>query len=297
MPVGIEHLHVQANGLTFHVAVSGPHGAPPVLCLHGFPEGWLSWRAVMNELSDIRIYAPDLRGYPGSSQPRSGYDVVTLTEDIRALIDELELDRPVVVGHDWGGELAWIFAHRYSNLISRLVVVNGTHPKTLVRAVLHFDDLQTLRIPWVPFFMIPLFPEWLMTTGVGRRLLKLSIIIREGTKGTMDRRLVDEVVDRFRKPKDIRGPVDYYRQIVRTVLVPGRRRQLNAIYDTPITVPTTMIWGMKDGALPAKVALKCDRDAGCPVEWRPLAGVGHFVDLESPGKLATELRRLVPAAD
>ena len=61
----IEHLRVQANGITFHVAVSGPPDAPPILCLHGFPEGWLLWRATMRELSEFRVYAPDLRGYPG----------------------------------------------------------------------------------------------------------------------------------------------------------------------------------------------------------------------------------------
>ena len=63
----IEHRYVQVDGVTFHVAVSGPEGAPSVLCLHGFPEGWMSWRTIMGELDDVRVYAPDLRGYPGTS--------------------------------------------------------------------------------------------------------------------------------------------------------------------------------------------------------------------------------------
>jgi epoxide hydrolase 4 len=293
MAAPIEHREVQANGIRFHVAVSGPEDGPSILCLHGFPEGWMSWRAVMGLLGEARVYAPDLRGYPGSSRPEDGYDVINLSDDVRALIEALGLDRPILVGHDWGGELAWIFAHRYSHLIRHLVVVNGTHPKTLTRAVLSFDDLQTLRIPWVPFFQIPRFPEWFMTTRLGRRVLRLSFLIREGKKGAMDRPLVDEIVARFQKPEDARWPIDYYRQIVRTVIVPGRRRQLNGVYRMPITVPATMVWGMKDGALPAKVALKSQRDAGCPVEWRPLPGVGHFVDLEAPEKLADELRRLL----
>jgi len=69
MAADIEHLQVSANGITFHVAASGPADAPPVLCLHGFPEGSMSWRPVMERLGEARVYAPDLRGYPGSGRP------------------------------------------------------------------------------------------------------------------------------------------------------------------------------------------------------------------------------------
>ena len=152
MAINIEHRRVQANGITFHVAMAGESEAPPVFCLHGFPEGWMSWRPVMEGLKDARLYAPDLRGYGETARPREGYDVFTLTDDIRALIQALGIAKPILVAHDWGGALGWIFAHRYSNLIRKLVVINCPHPKTLVRAVLHFEDFQTIRIPWVPVF-------------------------------------------------------------------------------------------------------------------------------------------------
>ncbi len=288
----IEHMQVEANGISFHVAVSGAESAPAVLCLHGFPEGWMSWRAVMQRLPDTRIYAPDLRGYPGSSRPPGGYDVFTLTDDIKALIETLGIDRPVLVAHDWGGALGWIFAHRYSELISHLVIVNCTHPRTLARAILQCDDLQTFRVPWLPFFAIPSIPERFIANGLGRRILTWSFTVREGVKDTMDRAVVAEIVARFQRPADIHGPIEYYRQFMRTVVVPSLRRELDAVYAVPITVPTTMVWGMKDGALPAKVARKSQRDAGCTVEWRPLEGVGHFVDLEAPVELAREIARV-----
>jgi epoxide hydrolase 4 len=196
-----------------------------------------------------------------------------------------------IVGHDWGGALGWIFAHRYSHLISGLVVVNCTHPRTLLRAVLHVDDFQTFRIPWVPFFELPWFPEWLATTRFGRELLKLSFTLREGSKGAMDVALVDELVARFQEPRDFRFPIAYYRQMVSTLLVPERRKRLEAVYDQPIGVPITLVWGMKDEALSSKVARKSDRDAGRELDWRPLAGVGHCVSLEAPGELAQEVRR------
>ena len=292
----IEHISVEANGVSFHVAVSGPIGAPSLLCLHGFPEGWMSWRAVMGKLDGVRVHVPDLRGYPGSTVGANRFDLFTLTDDIRALIEALELDRPILVGHDWGAELAWVFAHRYSDLISHLVVINGTHPKTLVRAILRCEAGQTLRVPWVYFFEIPRFPEYFMTTATGQRLLRWAFLVREGTRGAMDRSLVDELVTRFREPEDLRGPIGYYRSIVAALLSRADRRRLADIYAVPITVPVTAIWGLEDGALPLKVAMASGDDAGIAVDWRPLVGVGHFVSLEAPDRLATELSRVSAVA-
>ncbi|MET0501720.1 MAG: alpha/beta hydrolase [Candidatus Binatia bacterium] len=295
MAIGIDHRHVQANGITFHVAIAGQSDGPAVFCLHGFPEGWMSWRPVMEGLSEARLYVPDLRGYGESARPANGYDVFTLTDDIRALIQALGIDKPVLVCHDWGGALGWIFAHRYSHLIRKLVVVNCPHPRTLVRAVLRFQDFQTIRIPWVPFFQVPWLPEAFMTTALGRKLLKLSFTLREGEKGTMNVALVDELVGRFRQPEDMRGPIDYYREMVRTQLLRARRARLEAVYSQAISVPITLVWGAKDGALSARVAMNSSIDAGRYVELRPLPGVGHFVSLEAANKLAGEIRRLLPS--
>jgi pimeloyl-ACP methyl ester carboxylesterase len=294
---GIDHAQVEANGISFHVASTRGENGPPILCVHGFPEGWMSWRPVMERLADRPIYAPDLRGYPGTTAPKSGYDVFTLTDDLKALIEALGLDRPVLVSHDWGAALGWIFAHRYSHLIRKLVVINGTHPKTLVRAAVTFEDLQPFRIPWVPFFEIPWLPEFLFTSRLGRKVSRWTFVVREGRKGAMDRALVHELVERFQKPRDLHGPINYYRQMVATVVLPWRHARLYRVYDTPVTVPVTAVWGQEDTALTEKVGKKSGRDAGCEVEWRPLAGVGHFVDLEAPDALAREIERVVTGGE
>jgi len=247
----------------------------------------------MQAMPQARVYAPDLRGYPGTDQPRKGYDVFTLTDDVKALIDALKLDRPMLLSHDWGAEMAWIFAHRYSSSIRRLVIVNGTHPKTLVRAVFRLTDWQTFRLPWVPFFELPWIPEAFIASSLGRRVLRWSFTSREGQKGTMNTEIVDEMVARFQKPSDMRPGIDYYRQFVSTILTPSKRAKLYKIYKIPISIPVTVVWGMEDGALPATVAFKCAKDAGCDVEIRPLPGVGHYVDLEAPEKLAQEVTRLL----
>jgi len=291
----ISHSRVEANGTTFHVASAGPQDAPAILFVHGFPEGWMTWRPVMERLEGVRMVAIDTRGYGETDRPRSGYDVFTLTDDLRALLDVCGLDRPLLVSHDWGGALGWIFAHRYSRLIRGLVVVNCTHPRTLVRAALHFEEWQPLRIPWVPFFMLPRLPEFLLTSPQGRRLLRWSFIHREGLKGRLDRGIVDEFVGRFRTPADLKPPIDYYRAMVRTLLSPRGRKRLYDIYDVPIEAPITVVWGEKDDALPQRIARKSDRDARHPVDWRELRGVGHFVTIEAPDLLAQEIERVLRA--
>ena len=173
------------------------------------------------------------------------------------------------------------------------MIVNGTHPKTLVRAVLHLTDWQTFRLPWVPFFELPYVPEAFIASSVGRKVLKWSFTSREGQKGTMNIPLVDELVARFQKPADMKFPINYYREFVSTILTPAKRARLYKIYKTPISIPVTMVWGMEDGALPATVAFTCAKDAGCDVEIRPLTGVGHYVDLEAAQKLAQEVTRLL----
>jgi pimeloyl-ACP methyl ester carboxylesterase len=290
----IEHRRVDANGITFHVASTRGSIGPPILCVHGFPEGWMSFRPVMERLAAREIHTPDLRGYPGSTAAEP-YDVFTLTDDVKALIETLGLDRPVLVAHDWGGAIGWWFAHRYSPLIRRLVIINCTHPKTLIRAVLHVTDWQPFRIPWVPFFELPKIPEVSLSSSLGRKFLRFTFLAREGRRGTMDRALVEELVARFQTPADLHGPINYYREIVATVLRPSRRRRLYAVYDTPIAVPVTVVWGVKDRALPLEVAAGSALDAGCDVEWRLLPGVGHFVDLEAADELAAEVDRIATA--
>src|SRR5688572_3419401 len=114
MAAPLEHMRVPANGINLHVVAAGPEDAQPIVFLHGFPEGWMSWRKVMDRLSDrYRVVAPDLRGYGGTDKPEDGYDMHTLSDDIREMIEMMSLKNVVLVGHDWGGAVSWMFAHRY----------------------------------------------------------------------------------------------------------------------------------------------------------------------------------------
>ena len=110
MTPSFEHRRLQANGIGLHVATAGDPGKPAVMFLHGFPEGWFSWRSIMEALADdYFVLAPDLRGYGQSDKPAGGYGLMTLTEDVQDLVKQLT-DRPItLVGHDWGGALTWLY--------------------------------------------------------------------------------------------------------------------------------------------------------------------------------------------
>ncbi len=288
--VAVEEFTVESNGLKMKVAAAGPKDAPVLLCLHGFPEGWMSWRPVMERLGDrYRIYAPDLRGYGDTEKPEHGYDVLTLTDDIRGLFDALELNAPMLVGHDWGGALAWIYAHRYGRTLSQLVVVNCTHPKTLFRGILERKDGQHLKSWYAGAFQIPWLPERLASANNGA-VLRRAVMGMEGRPGALNQALVDELLARFKTPKDLHGPINYYRELGRMQVSLEGRQALAAIYGQPITCPVTMVWGDQDHALSMAVAQESHREAGQTVEWVTLKGVGHFVSMEDPNSLAQELQ-------
>ncbi|KAJ3674686.1 hypothetical protein LUZ60_005302 [Juncus effusus] len=110
-PDEVRHRTVQTNGISMHVVERGELDSPPVLLIHGFPELWISWRKQITALSDagFRAIAPDLRGYGDSDAPEdpAAYTVFHIVGDLIGLLDQLELPRVFVVGHDWGANIAW----------------------------------------------------------------------------------------------------------------------------------------------------------------------------------------------
>src|SRR5215212_4961379 len=101
---GVTHRDVDTPRLRFHVAEAGPADGDPVLMLHGWPQHWYMWRHQIPVLSErFRVIVPDMRGFGWSEAPPRGYDKRELAEDFISLMDELDLDRVCVMGHDWGG--------------------------------------------------------------------------------------------------------------------------------------------------------------------------------------------------
>ena len=293
----LTHLTVSANGLQFHVVEAGK-GDKLALCLHGFPELWISWRHQIPFLKDSgwRVWAPDLRGYGESDAPSdvSDYSVETLMEDIGALIDASGAKEVMLIAHDWGAILAWLFATRRVRPLVRLVIMNVPHPGVL--SAKRPGWRQALRSWYIFFFQLPRLPEWALTRNGGA-------LVAEAFKGSAchPERFPEEILSVYQqaalRPGRARGMVNYYRALVRGG---GARRQALIGYPQ-IEVPTLFLWGEQDIALTKETTLGTD-ELVADLTLRYLPDASHWVQQDQP-EVVNEMLRCwlegepVPEAD
>ena len=164
----IEQSRVAANGQTFHVVTAGPLDGPPVVLLHGFPELSWGWRHQIEPLAarGFRVVAPDQRGYGLSSKPAGvrAYRIDTLAADVVALAQALGHRRFSLVGHDWGGIVAWRVASDHADHVGRLAIINAPNLDVALPHALRHPG-QLLKSAYVAFFQIPLLPESVLATN------------------------------------------------------------------------------------------------------------------------------------
>jgi pimeloyl-ACP methyl ester carboxylesterase len=291
----IETLSLNANGIGFHALADGPADGPLVLCLHGFPELGRSWRHQLPALASAgyRAVAPDLRGY-GETELRGPFDLPTLVEDVAALVAVLGRERAVVMGHDWGGAVAWSVAARRPSVVERLVVLNCPPPQILARAIVR-SPAQLRRSWYVLFFQLPWLPERRMAANaaevVGRALVGGS-----HRREAWTREEVDAYRAAFARPGRAKAAIDWYRAGFRRSVRPRRGRAR-----ATVAAPTLVLWGVEDRFLGRElVTLERLRDAfseGNVPSVVLIEDAGHFVQNEAPERVNDELLRwLGPAA-
>jgi pimeloyl-ACP methyl ester carboxylesterase len=263
---------------------AGPATGPLVILLHGFPELSESWREVLPALAaqGFRAVAPDLRGYGGTDRPRYGYDVDTLAADIYQLIRHLQPGRPAhVVGHDWGGIIAYHLAALHPEVVDRLVVINAPHPSTAPRFLL---PQQLLRSWYMFFFQVPLLPERLLSARAGAlvpRLIKRALV---DPSRVPDERLAPYAAN-FAHPEAARAALAYYRNMGRDAF---KARDGQRFFKglPKIRAPFLLIWAEEDVALGRELTYGLEPYFEHPPEVRYLPNVGHFAPLEAPEAVA-----------
>jgi pimeloyl-ACP methyl ester carboxylesterase len=293
----IQELALAANGIRFHALAAGPHDGPLVLLLHGFPELARSWRHQLPALASAgyRAVAPDMRGY-GETELHGPYDVATLVRDVTGLIEALGRERAVVVGHDWGGAVAWATAVRAPALVERLVAINCPPASALAHAMRHSRE-QRKKSRYIFFFQLPWLPERRMAAD-GAAVVARALVGGSHRKDAWPEEELEAYRAAFARPGRAKAAIDWYRAAFRPSL---RRRRPKGSTRRRVSAPTLVLWGARDRFLGRELvspdALRPVLADGNLPEVVFIEDAGHFVQNEAPERVNEELLRwLGPAS-
>ena len=238
-----ERALVPGDGVSLHLVTAAPgaslDGPAPMLFLHGFPEFWYAWRRQLEFFGAERTAAAlDMRGYGRSDKPRAveAYALPHLVADVAAVLDRISPHRPaVLVGHDWGGVVAWQFAARHPERLERLVIINAPHPAVFARELLN-SPAQRRASAYVALFRSPLAEPLLRAD---RFALLRRAVFRGARLGAFSEDDQRRYVAAWSQAGALTGGLNYYRAARFVPAEAGR----------PVRVPTLVIWGEKDTAL------------------------------------------------
>lgn len=257
---------------------AGPEDGELALCLHGFPEFWMGWASQIDALAAVgyRVWCPDQRGYNTSDKPRGieAYTVDVLVEDVRGLVERAGGKPVALLGHDWGGAVAWLFANRHPQLVRKLVIVNSPH-FSVMRQQLKSNPAQRRRSWYMSFFQLPLVPELSLSAFNFHALEKA--LTRTSRPGAFPEEKLAAYRAAWRQPGALTASLNWYRALFR-----GSKQR---VADRRIKVPTLLIWGTGDTALGRELAQpsieQCDDGRLVFIE-----DAGHWVLHEEPQKVA-----------
>ena len=244
MDYPLTHHYVPTNGLRLHVVQAGPATGPLVVLLHGFPEYWASWRAQLTALAaaGYRVWAPDQRGYNLSDKPPGieSYALPTLAADIIGLLDAAGVPQAHIVGHDWGGIVAWYLAAHYPDRMAGTTIINVPHPAVVTPNLWRVPS-QLARSWYIGFFQLPRLPERL----VRRRNWRFGERALLGTSrpGTFSAAEVARYKVAWAQPGALTTMLNWYRAL-RLPSGPWPR----------IRGAVQIIWGRRDTFLEARLA-------------------------------------------
>lgn len=270
---------LEANGLRFHYVSQGE--GKLILLLHGFPEFWYSWKKVIPLLSaGNKVVAPDMRGYGQTAKPQNiaDYNYKTLAKDIADLIKGLGYTKAYIVGHDWGGGVAWEFAKLYPEMTEKLIVLNCPPAVKLQREI--FTSFSQFKKSWyVFFFQLPFLPErWLLKSRdtFFWRAMKGKAINKEA----FTKEDITQYINAFNSVEDFKGPINYYRAAFWAIFDKQFRRI--PVYE----MDTLVIWGEDDSFLNKELLDGLDFYFAKEYSVKYIPKCSHWVQQEQPELVA-----------
>lgn len=255
-----------------------------MILLHGFPEFWYSWRFQIPALArHFKVVVPDLRGYNDSDKPEHGYDLDTLSADIRGLIDSLGYLKAHIVGHDWGGAIAWHLAQKFPESLQQLAVLNAPHPHQFMHEMV--SNLDQLRRSWYLLaFQIPNLPEVLIRQNL-KSVVQNLFQEQAVRKGAFSKQETDIYQAALEKPGVISAAINHYRQF----LAPQNWLRNWGRSPNPVTVPTLILWGEEDALLSQKLTEGIEQFVTAPFQIKFIPHCGHWIQQEVPQTVNREL--------
>jgi pimeloyl-ACP methyl ester carboxylesterase len=272
----VTHHFAQLGSLRMHFVERGT--GPTLVLLHGFPESWWSWRHQIAQLADagFRVVAPDLRGY-GETDKQGPYDLDTVTRDVCMLIESLGAGPTAhVIGHDWGGAVAWHLAANYPERCASMTAINCPQPAAMGKT-LTTHPRQLARSWYMFLFQVPHLAEWLLTrhdaTAVVR-LIRAAAIDKTNFSAEELRPLREGIL----RPGAAAAMVGWYRSAFVETL---KRRGKPESYPK-VQVDSMLIWGLADRALSFDDLVPPTREYAADLRIEPIPDCGHFPHAERP---------------
>jgi pimeloyl-ACP methyl ester carboxylesterase len=280
LEIELEDIVIRAGGVDLHAVAAGAPGAPLVILLHGFPEFWYGWRGQFGPLIEagFRVVAPDQRGYGTSSKPKgtAAYSLGHLAADVLRIADHFGAKQFDLVGHDFGGIVAWWAAVKYPRRIRRLVVINAPHP-VAARRYVRSHWTQLFRSWYVFLFQLPRLPELLLSW---RDFALLRFALRHtAATGTFTDEEFSQYREAWAEPGAMKAMLAWYRAL---------RRFRARRSDLTVRQPTLILWGNRDVFLAkglAQASLRFCSDARVNM----VQGASHWLQHEGPEFVAEEI--------
>ena len=285
------------TGVTLNVALAGDRSNPPVVLLHGFPESHRTWRELSPRLEqEFYLVMPDQRGFAGSDRPQEveAYEPDTLVDDIFALADALGFERFALVGHDWGGAIAWTAALKEPDRLTRLAIINAPHPVIFQKSLIESSE-QRAASQYISAFRSKLFEKAVEAMG-------FDALFEKSFSRHVDLAIIPDAerqqsIAEWSRPGGLTAMLNWYRASKLMVPPPGVTLPLPDWLLRPfpkVRVPTLVIWGKKDAALLPLQLDGLDQLVDDLTIVR-VPNAGHFVPWEAPDEVFASLQPFLAA--
>ena len=288
----LKHEYAEVNGVRLHYVTTGK--GKLIMFVHGFPEFWYEWKDQLAEFGrDYQAVAPDMRGYNLSAKPAEvdQYQIKYLVEDLRELAETLGHKKFIMVAHDWGGVIAWVFAMAHPEILEKLVIINAPHPAVFQRE-LRANPAQQKASQYMLMFRSPQAEQMLSANNYA---LLVQVVLREGLKtGAFTEEDKEAYLAAWAQPGALTGGLNYYRAAQVGPPTPGEDAQgFTAEFGSlEVKVPTLVIWGEKDEALLTGNLEGLDKFVP-NLTIRRIPDATHWVTHEKPAQVNQYIREFI----